>query len=139
MYLLIIHLNFDTSDDIALKQSLITQREATEGKPQGSAMHANSSNILSEAKSNNNTLSSPKEKCYKCSNCKKLFRNPSSLKLHSAVHSKERPVKYHQCDKGFKTPDKLRRHNSTVHSNRKASQCDQCGGYFKTRETLVNH
>lgn len=103
------------------------------------AMHANSSNIQDEAKIESNTLSSPKGKRYKCSHCEKSFRAPSCLKLHSAVHSKERPFKCHQCDKGFKTPAKLRRHNSTVHTNRKPLQCDKCGEFFKTRETLANH
>lgn len=120
----------------------VKQREETGGKPHGFAMRANSSNILDEAdeaKTKSNTLSSPKGKCYKCSDCEKSFGKPSSLKLHSAVHSEERPFKCHQCDKGFKTPDKLRRHSSTVHSNGKALQCDQCGEYFKTRETLANH
>ena len=64
-------------------------------------MHANLPGSQDEAKIKSIASPKTKERRYKSKHCEKSFRAPSGLKLHSVVHSNERPYRCSQCDKGF--------------------------------------
>ena len=59
-----------------------------------------------------------KLKTYSCSNCDKLFENPSTLEKHEIVHLKDRPFTCSLCNQTFKRVDALKRHKK-IHSYRK--------------------
>ncbi|RZC42243.1 zf-AD domain containing protein [Asbolus verrucosus] len=78
---------------------------------------------------------------FECSVCGKLFRDPSSLKIHMEIHDTSGNKKYYcdVCEKPLKTYYQL---NSHRHHHSKIEEtfiCPNCGKIYKTKQAFKNH
>ncbi|XP_029471821.1 zinc finger and BTB domain-containing protein 38 isoform X2 [Rhinatrema bivittatum] len=73
-----------------------------------------------------------------CELCQKLFRNPSTLKVHMRCHTGERPYSCKTCDKSFSFPGNLHKHER-IHLGVKNFICQYCSKAFTLNETLKKH
>lgn len=73
-----------------------------------------------------------------CSLCGKRFANPSALKIHSVVHTGEKPYSCNVCGKGFTQKGNLKSHQR-VHTGEKPHHCVKCGKSFCQKISLKQH
>ncbi|XP_030071562.1 zinc finger and BTB domain-containing protein 38 isoform X2 [Microcaecilia unicolor] len=73
-----------------------------------------------------------------CELCQKLFRNPSTLKVHMRCHTGERPYSCKICEKSFSFPGNLHKHER-IHLGVKNFVCQYCSKAFTLNETLKKH
>ena len=59
---------------------------------------------------------------YECDVCKKCFKTDHYLKMHSLIHSGEKPFVCDQCNAAFNRKDKLSRH-LLIHEPNKKYKC----------------
>lgn len=73
-----------------------------------------------------------------CRLCGKRFANPSALKIHSVVHTGEKPYSCSVCGKGFTQKGNLKSHQR-VHTGEKPHHCGKCGKSFSQKISLKQH
>ncbi|XP_063695683.1 zinc finger protein 665-like [Culicoides brevitarsis] len=76
-----------------------------------------------------------------CDFCGKQFKSNSELATHRRHHTGEKPFKcnFPGCTMEFRQQYDLTKHNSSIHSARRAFACDRCGKMFKLKGNLNNH
>ncbi|XP_013196758.2 gastrula zinc finger protein XlCGF26.1-like [Amyelois transitella] len=75
---------------------------------------------------------------YTCERCGKMFYNKGTLTSHIMSHDKIRPHVCRICNKSFLYPNMLRRHVE-MHSGVKPFSCEQCGRCFRLQYQLNAH
>ncbi|XP_068622346.1 oocyte zinc finger protein XlCOF6-like [Battus philenor] len=75
---------------------------------------------------------------YTCDRCGKMFYNKGTLTSHIMSHDQIRPHICRICNKSFLFPNMLRRHVE-MHSGVKPFSCEQCGRCFRLQYQLNAH
>ncbi|XP_052742795.1 gastrula zinc finger protein XlCGF26.1-like [Bicyclus anynana] len=75
---------------------------------------------------------------YTCDRCGKMFYNKGTLTSHIMAHDKVRPHVCRICNRSFLFPNMLRRHVE-MHSGVKPFSCEQCGRCFRLQYQLNAH
>ena len=74
-----------------------------------------------------------------CDVCKKMFSDPSKLKMHMRKHTGERPYICESCGCAFGHRSGLIRHIKFIHTKQKDFKCSFCEKRFVTKQTLDRH
>lgn len=77
-------------------------------------------------------------KRYPCLTCHKRFSSFEGLRLHSAIHSGDRPHVCSICSKAFMRKRELDRHMAT-HTGMRPFKCTSCEKSFGRKDKLVRH
>lgn len=77
---------------------------------------------------------------FQCEYCPRRFKAQTQLKLHTRLHTGEKPFGCASCDERFIRRDYLKRHLSKCSGKREGPKvlCDRCGGLF-TQQALEMH
>ena len=78
------------------------------------------------------------EKPFKCDTCGKQFRQLSGLEGHKKIHTGERPYGCERCGKTFAQKGTLHQHVLS-HTGEKPHKCDTCQRGFTQLSTLLQH
>lgn len=78
------------------------------------------------------------KKVHQCSFCQRTFKKAHSLRLHSVVHTGERPYKCKTCEKTFRHPSTFREH-MIAHMGELRFQCAICGNRYITYSAYKCH
>jgi hypothetical protein len=73
-----------------------------------------------------------------CAECGKQFSNKTCLRIHSRVHTHERPYKCRECNKTFSQNSALYYHKR-IHSGLKPFECNICHRTFHVKHNLKTH
>jgi len=73
-----------------------------------------------------------------CPICQKTFSGKHELRVHTTIHTGERPFKCETCSKSFRTKSVLTLHLK-MHYNIKDVVCDECGQGFVQKGDLTKH
>lgn len=76
---------------------------------------------------------------FECSTCLGVFSGPSQLKIHTRVHSGEKPFYCNICGQCFTLKHVLRGHQERKHEVYKEYPCHVCDIKFTKKEDLVEH
>lgn len=79
-----------------------------------------------------------KTKVYKCQECGKEFKRPSSLSTHKLIHSDHKPYSCSYCGKNFLRKSDMKKH-TLMHTGVKPFQCKQCGKVFSQSSNMLTH
>lgn len=77
-------------------------------------------------------------KVYKCLECGKEFKRPSSLSTHKLIHSDHKPYSCSYCGKNFLRKSDMKKH-TLMHTGVKPFQCKQCGKVFSQSSNMLTH
>lgn len=75
---------------------------------------------------------------HSCSICHKTFKTPKELRVHSRVHTKEKPYVCYVCGKSFRQQAHLNSHYK-IHSGEKPYSCTLCSLSFTENSSLKRH
>jgi len=78
------------------------------------------------------------ERPYKCSQCHKTYRHQHALKIHTNSHTGVKPYKCRICDKAFQAPVSLIWH-TRIHTGAKPYKCQLCQKSFSQPGSLKDH
>ena len=78
------------------------------------------------------------EKPYECRVCSRRFTAARTLVKHSRTHSAEKPFKCHMCDKAFSQSESLNSH-MRIHTGEKPYKCHLCDKAFSQSPHLNSH
>lgn len=79
-----------------------------------------------------------KAKVFRCQECGKEFRRPSSLSTHRLIHSDHKPYSCSYCGKKFLRKSDMKKH-TLMHTGAKPFQCKQCGKVFSQSSNMLTH
>lgn len=102
------------------------------GKPDAGLQTTNSDEITA------NETTVVKTKVYKCLECGKEFKRPSSLSTHKLIHSDHKPYACSYCGKNFLRKSDMKKH-TLMHTGVKPFQCKQCGKVFSQSSNMLTH
>lgn len=85
-----------------------------------------------------NEPTAAKTKVYKCLECGKEFKRPSSLSTHKLIHSDHKPYSCSYCGKNFLRKSDMKKH-TLMHTGVKPFQCKQCGKVFSQSSNMLTH
>ncbi|XP_054712045.1 zinc finger protein OZF-like [Uloborus diversus] len=77
-------------------------------------------------------------KIFRCNYCGKAFGSNSALRIHSLIHTGEKPFVCDICNKAFNQKSNLVKH-SAIHVGIKEFSCQYCGKVFTQKDTLRLH
>ena len=80
----------------------------------------------------------PKSNETKCFHCLKTFNEVSELKIHSVVHTGEKPNKCNQCDFAAGHKNFLKKHVKTIHEGR-TYQCNICKKVYRNAHSIESY
>ncbi|XP_069101337.1 uncharacterized protein [Argopecten irradians] len=75
---------------------------------------------------------------HSCSVCQKMFKTPKELRVHSRIHTKEKPYACYVCGKAFRQQAHLNSHYK-IHSGEKPYSCNLCSLSFTENSSLKRH
>ncbi|XP_077109912.1 uncharacterized protein LOC143766266 [Ranitomeya variabilis] len=78
------------------------------------------------------------EQLFSCSECRKTFKQKSSLVTHQRLHTEVKPYSCLICGKCFLGKSDLVRHERN-HTGEKPFSCSECGKCFKRKSCLARH
>ena len=76
---------------------------------------------------------------HKCDFCGKGFKTTNKLRLHTRVHTGERPCKCSVCGSAFTVSSTLHRHMRTIHTQERRFKCTVCSKAFTQKQHLDQH
>ncbi len=77
-------------------------------------------------------------KSHRCPTCLKQFARPALLRVHSRVHTGERPYSCDRCQLAFAAKENLRKHQRR-HTGEKPFTCRLCEKGFSRTDNLAKH
>ncbi|XP_056299636.1 oocyte zinc finger protein XlCOF28-like isoform X2 [Pseudoliparis swirei] len=77
-------------------------------------------------------------KPFSCSECGKIFKKKTHLKIHMRSHTGEKPFSCSVCKKSFSQSGNLQKH-MRIHTGEKPFTCSECGKLFGSQESLKKH
>ena len=86
----------------------------------------------------NNGAANGKAKVYKCQECGKEFKRPSSLSTHKLIHSDHKPYACSFCGKKFLRKSDMKKH-TLMHTGVKPFKCKHCGKVFSQSSNMLTH
>ncbi|XP_031557125.1 zinc finger protein Gfi-1b-like [Actinia tenebrosa] len=103
-------------------------------EPQTTLLSSPSSDIRDEVAGETES----KTKVFRCQECGKEFRRPSSLSTHRLIHSDHKPYSCSYCGKKFLRKSDMKKH-TLMHTGAKPFQCKQCGKVFSQSSNMLTH
>ena len=85
-----------------------------------------------------NATGKGKNKVYKCQECEKEFKRPSSLSTHKLIHSDHKPYACSFCGKKFLRKSDMKKH-TLMHTGVKPFKCKHCGKVFSQSSNMLTH
>lgn len=78
------------------------------------------------------------ERPHECPQCGMKFTQRGNLTLHLRTHSRQRPYQCEVCSKQFSTSSNLKAHQRS-HSDERSFECKECEARFKSEVELKSH
>lgn len=85
-----------------------------------------------------NAAAKGKSRIYKCQECGKEFKRPSSLSTHKLIHSDHKPYACSFCGKKFLRKSDMKKH-TLMHTGVKPFKCKHCGKVFSQSSNMLTH
>ena len=80
-----------------------------------------------------------KNNLLRCNVCDLRCYNRGSLKVHSMIHTGEKPYICEICNRGFIRKYDMTRHMLVVHRKKNVYKCNLCNAYFKNQNKFDRH